>query len=144
MEQPSQRAYHRHTVDIPFQYRLSESEPFRISRLINISESGLYFESERAMASNLTIEVLTSNLPEETCVTHLGCLARIRWRRVFERHRRRCYGFGVQFLGETSLLPYLPPPGKMNRCDLCDEKGAADSISIANGMLCLCIPCDGH
>jgi hypothetical protein len=32
----------------------------------------------------------------------------------------------------------------MNRCDLCDEKGAADSISIANGMLCLCIPCDGH
>ncbi len=140
------RVYKRTAVDVPFQYRISKSSPFRISRLINVSEGGLCFETERPIASNTTIEVLTSKRPDKTHKgdPHLSCRARIRWCRKLERHHRQRYGIGVEFYKAPLLLPDLPPPGRIHRCDFCDEKAAADIICSTHGVLCLCPPCDGH
>jgi hypothetical protein len=141
------RFHERSVIKIPLAYRTPEPDHFGITRLLNISEGGLYFETYRPMESNLNIEVFRTKLPKEnqTPGAFVGHKARILWSSELHQHRRQRYGVGIQFVNEAHVPSYLPNfESSSYRCDLCDQISNDEIIWRKDLYVFLCPPCFKH
>jgi hypothetical protein len=141
------RSFMRDQMEAPLQFKIFETEALAATRLYNVSQGGVYFESPWSMVPDYETTIVIPNILTKPSVpgAFAGYRARIRWCNELSQQHPNKYGIGVQFLRQTEELTKTAAFAEYcSECDLCDRRLTGNGICVINGPRCLCIPCHEH
>jgi hypothetical protein len=141
-----QRAFTRNAVEVSLQFKIPETEELAVTRLLNFSQGGIYFESYLPLVPDYVTTIVMPDLLAKSPApdTYAGYRVRIRWCNELKKLRDLKYGIGAQLLEKTEELTKAKSLESNSACDLCDQLIEGGSICRIEGSGCLCLPCYKH
>jgi PilZ domain len=145
MVHPTQRAFDRNEVEAPLQFKIPETDALAVTRLYNICQGGIYFESQQPMEPGHETTIVIPDLlaPSPAPDAYAGYRVRIRWCNELKNHEPT-YGIGAQLLAKTEELKKTAILEMPFGCELCGRNLRKGSICSVKGTVCLCLPCYKH
>jgi hypothetical protein len=147
MKNVEKRASKRNQLEAPLQFKIPKSEALAATRLYNVGQGGVYFESPWSMLLNSETTIVIPDISAEPTVpgVYTGYRARIRWCNELPQKHANKYGIGAQFLRQAEELTKVAGfEEHCTECDLCDKSLEGNGICVIDGSRCLCIPCYEH
>ena len=150
----TQRHFSRDECCLPIKYATLADRKYWESTLYNISKTGMYFESVRALNPDSNIKIIMPKQSRSTAGSrwYHFYLGQIIWCRRIRGKSGPCYGYGVRLSkcgqkedgGDAQAICQL--------CDMCNEPAPCDEINTIDDHVYLCTPCyarfdslpDGH
>jgi PilZ domain len=145
MIHPTQRAFDRNEVEAPLQFKIPETDALAVTRLYNVCQGGVYFESQLPMEPGHETTIVIPDLIAESAApgVYAGYRVRIRWCNELKKQEPK-YGIGAQFLAKTEELKKAAVLKRPLGCELCGRGLGAGCICHNDGTVCLCLTCYKH
>jgi hypothetical protein len=118
------------------------SNRYENARLVNVSEEGLRFVSEKPLAPEACLQIRVSDALPGAIRLHANTAypANVRWCRQLHRPQTSTYDIGVRIEVKTDSWTTV----YKQTCDLCGTPISAADICIIEDQICLCRECHGH
>ncbi len=140
MSARDRRVYARKYYEAPISYAKFNAKGFYEATMYNISEGGMYFETEDALMIGAPVYIRMINFSPEayTPGSHKAFVAQVRWCRKIPE--TSVFGAGVQYMAKAHLNG-IDMDSETSLCDLCGENTALTEIHETNDALGLCLDC---
>ena len=141
-----QRAYPRTDFDAPIKYAALNSNQFCRTWLLNYSEAGLCYETERQFEPETKVHVAMVNYrpgqigPEG----YRSYLTRIRWIRPLSGSQEGRFAVGAQIVTRSHEALDAGEQELRQHCDLCGVLIQVSRLQCTDGSAQLCEPCYKH
>ena len=138
----SERRIHlRSYYEAPIMYAKFNMNGYREATMYNISDGGMYFESNDVLPEGIPIYIKVINFSPDNYIpgAYRAYIAQVRWCR---KNNASGFGAGVQYVARG----YITNEHQATRiqCDLCGEKISSGEIHETDDAMLMCLNCFKH
>ncbi|MDM8550988.1 PilZ domain-containing protein [Desulfobacterales bacterium HSG2] len=139
------RVHLRSYYEAPIMYAKFNMKGYHEATMYNISEGGMYFESNYALPAGSPVYIKTINFSADDYMpgAYRAYVAQVRWCR--KNTNASGFGTGVQYMARGYIIngtrPHQP---ELVRCDLCGERTPSEDAHETDDSMHLCLNCFKH